>query len=208
MVPVLPADQPLPADPAFFAMHKCADGTRYFIPEPGSAPWHIAPLPDAPQTLKAAQSASPDEPLLVVLKAELPKGGVLQWRHADGPWSRCETRSMFSLPELPAGPQPVTLRAWDASLNFIGSITLPVAAPDRSPGAKVRVRRLTEVEGAERTAAVHAITQWGETCRPWLKELQSLTDTEEDLSFWIRAALQALDDRQRRAAEATASGAQ
>ncbi len=202
MAPVLPADQPLPADPVFRAMHTCADGTRYFIPEPGSAPWRLAPLPLPPPTLAAAQLPSSDENLLVVLKAEMPNGGLLQWRHADGPWSRYENNATFSLPELPAGPHPVTLRAWDASLNFIGSATLSVTAPDRDPGARLRVRRLAEAKGAERAAAVRAISHWGETCRPWLKELQASTDAEDDLSFWIKAALQALDDQRFRTSEA------
>jgi hypothetical protein len=204
LVQVLPADQPLPSTARFLTIYQIPDGTRYFIPAPHDSPWRLAPLPASPHKLEAAQLRPPDRNAAVVIKTNLPQGGLLQWRHADGPWSEYDANAVVSLPELPAGLQPVTLRAWDPSLNFIGSVLLNIAAPDRGAGAKLRVDRLIKARGDERINAVQEIADWGETCRPLLHELQSTTAAEDELSSWIRIALQALDDRQMRATNAAA----
>lgn len=208
VVQVLSADQPLPGVARFLTIYQLPDGTRYFIPAPHDSPWRLAPLPPSPHKLEAAQIPTSDKNAAILIKTNLPEGGLLQWRHADGPWSAYDASSVVSIPELPAGTQPVTLRAWDASLNAIGSVLLNITAPDRSEGARVRVQRLVGAKGSELSNAVREIADWGETCRPFLHKLQSTTGAEDELSFWIPLALEALDDRLKRPTNGEASKAE
>ncbi len=140
LVQVLSADQPLPRTPRFLSIYQISDGTRYFVPAPHDSPWRLAPLPASPYKLEAAQLPPAKKDDTMLIKTNLPPGGLLQWRHADGVWSTYGEDPIVSIPELPTGVQTVTFRAWDNSLNFIGSIILNIGVPDRSDFANLRVR--------------------------------------------------------------------
>jgi len=190
---VFPDDEPSPfrSGMSFYGVKADASGNRLF--DCGTQVLLRTFPGPAVQARVAPEALLVDRTLVVSGTAELLR---YEWRLNGGEWQRGESGTLW-LREMPPGDQVVELRGYNRRLDA-GAMTRVVLRMDYDPVQRVG-RLLADLSlpvYETRTEAVRRLGLRGKAAEPALRAALA-TETDEARRWWLRAALQEIEGKQR-----------